>query len=213
MPKLKICKYAKDGVTHEATMYVNSSGEFSILPPGTSTKICGNQADNVEHLWQIAVRDFINKNRTDRKVIVVRYDSTLRKGGKRNFFNRDNDFALIFQAAVALEKTVTEGDRATISYEPHPDQEGLHTNQPFPFGMRLSRSDLRQAFATSDWCITEWTQELEDTIVLACEGVKAVVDMLDYVFTVPDNMRLAASATGIMLPLRSLIIPQLPAPK
>ncbi len=203
MPKVRTCSIEVSGVKLEANLNVDSKGTFSIQPPGEGQKIIGTEAVKVEGMWEQAAIAFIRRARTERKVIIVRYDSCIRPGGQRNFFNRSRDATLTFQALVALERTVTQGEKLTVTYAPHPDYEGLHSpDQPIPVMMRMCRSDVTFGHHKSDWCIVEWSPEMEDTIVRACKGISAVVDMLESVCTDPEKLMLAAG-----------VLTALPAPK
>ncbi len=199
MPKVKTCKAVCEGVKFEANLNVDSKGVFSIVRPGTNDdwpkqqmKISGTLADEVEHEWIAAVRELSQRSKTERKMLAVRFDSTLRKGGKRDHFV-DRNVMILLECAVCMETTIARGENVIRLYREHPDYTGLHSpEQPFPVMMRLDGSDL--SFRADQLTFVEWSQELQDLLVRACEGVKGVVRMLDGVLSTPESLALAASS-------------------
>lgn len=206
MPKVKTCSTDIDGATFTSALHVASDGQFSITRPGQqddwphcNMKITGTEAAIVERRWCEACRDYARRSRTDRKVIIVRYDSVARTGGVRCFFN-GKDATLILEARIALERTITQGEQRTVKYMLHPDLEGMHKpQQPFPPAMTLRHSALEHP--REDWCVVEWTQELEDTLIRACNGIQAILELFDNILTDPEKLQLASTQQWTALTL------------
>jgi hypothetical protein len=203
MPKLKTCEVAHKGATFKATLKVNSSGVFSIDRPGTNEDwpdqpmtISGNIAGDVDRLWVEAVRDLVERTKVERKVIVVRFDSTLRPNGRKDF-HTGNDAMLFLKCAVALEVTTRQGDKSNIAYREHPDFVGFAgKHQPFPVNFRLGIHDID--FHYSACTVVEWSQEIEDMMVRACEGIEAIAEMLDGVTATPETLRLSTAQMALL---------------
>lgn len=186
----------------EAILNVSKDGEFSIKRPGyaedwpkVGLTIRGTEAGVVEKQWQAAVREYSERTSQTRKVIVIRFDSILRKGGKRNFFT-SNDATLVLEAVIALENTVKVGKETSVTLTAHPDYQGGWARdpdkcQPFPMLMVLDNIEWKKN--SKDICVVEWSPELEAVIVRACNGVQAIVDMLNNALSTPEQMLLAAS--------------------
>lgn len=168
----------------EGMMHVSTGGVFSVELPGTRAehpesqrmKITGSNFEAVEREWLLAVASWLDRQTIDEKVILVRFDSTLRKGGK-DFFTNDS-VMLMLEACVAIKRTVTANGEQTSRFREHPDFSGLHSEpQPFPRGMILSIGDAE--FRKDKVTCVPWSQEAQDMLVRACEGILKIVDMLD----------------------------------
>lgn len=206
MPKVKTCQFNQGEIKFQASLNVDSKGIFSILRPGSpeewpgqDMKITGPVAETVEIAWFDAAKDLCTRTKKEKKVILVHFDSTLRENGKRHVFT-DRDCMLILECAIALETTITRGELVTRKYTRHPDYSGVHsTAYPFPSRMLLSSSDFE--FHLSRCVVVDWSKEVEDTLVRACKGVLAVVDLLDKTLETPETISLAASSGLPMLPI------------
>lgn len=195
MPKVKDCKITVKGSEFVSPMKVDSRGVFTIKLPGTEedwpdrvTEVRGTEAEKVEKEWQKAIRELCERTRKERKVIVVKFDSKIRAGGKKDFFV-DDDAMIYLRAAVALETTICQGEKVKVSYQDHPDCNGMHKENPFPWWMRLQPHQ----FERGENCVIEWTQELQDTVARAGAGIQAIVNLLDDVFSTPEKLALASS--------------------
>jgi hypothetical protein len=217
MPKLRTIKYKYKDQNFEANLKVDSHGEFSIDKPGGTQlnthkrgrkpefdQITGKTAEMVVALWQKELRELLDKTKVTRKVLIVRFESLLRDEGMKSFFsNRDEMLSL--RCLVGEETSITQGDKTTVTLHEHPDYAKFHgLEQPFPFRMCLdsNRTDLN--FNKDALTVVDWTPEAEQLLVKACEGIKAVVDMLDGFTKTPES--LAAASLMSQLPL-------LPVPK
>lgn len=213
MPKVRDCEYTHGGAEFRAALRVDSRGTFKITRPGAAkdwagvgVEIQGTEAEKVEAAWKQAVRDFVERTGSERKVLVVKFDSSLRPGGARDFFLR-GDTLLYLSAAVALERTVRQGETVTVSYVPHPDCYGFGKEEPFPSWMDL---DLR-GVDRDGVVVVPWTVELEAAVVRAAAGIQAVVDLLDTVFSDPDAFKEKASRLAA-LPMAGALGPGDPPP-
>lgn len=203
MPKVKRLEAKVNGAKFEATLNVSSGGQFSVILPGTqddwpgkSMKLTGFTAAEVENEWHKEVSAYAEKCTTERKVIVVRFDSKLRTGGRKNFFT-DRDTMLVLEATIAIESTTTQGGEVTHRYRLPEEFSGLHCEeQPFPSTMILGLSSCH-ALSREDICVVDWTKEVEAAIAKACFGIKAIVDALDKITSSPE--RLAEVANGSFL--------------
>lgn len=187
-------------------MRVDSRGIFSIALPGDEEewtgfggqKLTGTNAEELEREWAKKVREYSKRTRLERKVIVIRYDSSVRDGGKRNFFTND-DCQLLLEAYVCLEVTTRQGDKDEVTYIDHPDYAKMHgEKQPFPWAFQLSLNSLR--YLREDTIAVEWSQEIEDTLVRACLGIRAIADLLERCLNTPEALIAAVSAGNLQLP-------------
>jgi hypothetical protein len=202
MPKVRTIKTCLSGASFAADLRVDSRGEFSISVPGGVGKITGDTAEAVENKWFKAAQELLERTKSTRKVIAVRYDSCLAVNNRTVFTKRDEMLRL--ECLIAEETSVTQGGVVTKCLNEHPDYVGFGSpRQPFPHRMVLDDGDMR--FRESELLIVDWTQELEDTLVRACKGIEAVTEMLADVFQTPETLQLASS--------RLLSLPQPTAPK
>jgi len=196
MPKVKTCEATHKGATFKAHLNVNSVGVFSIAHPGDSSAISGPLAEEVEAEWRKAVRDLVDRTKVERKVLVVRFDSILRVDGKKEHFTSE-ETTLLLECAIALEVTTTQGGKTTVAYTEHPDYSGFHgAESPFPFQMRLAIRDVE--FHSDSCTVVTWSLETEAMLVRACNGILAVVEMLDQAFATPESLLGAASSLKLL---------------
>jgi len=193
MAKVKTLKAGGGDTTITANLTVRRDGLFYVkhADPDIDEELSGETAAVVEKKWQDAARDYLDRRTVVRKVIAVRFDSGARKGGAKCFFSREA--TMTFDALIVDETTVTSGDNVRKSYAMNTDE----WPQKIPSAYRLSVHDIRNY----DDAITfiPWTEEAEATIIRACEGLQAVIDMLDGVLESPESFQLAMAGAGIPL--------------
>lgn len=206
MAKVTTLKRTVNGIEFSATLNVNGDGIFSVRRPGThgdwpdcSMTIEADTADAVKIAWHEAVEQLCAASSTERKVIAIHYDSVLRNGGKKTFHL--NRCAMLYLACtIALEKTTVRGDKKNIELSLHPDYRGFGSPKlPFPALMTLDDGDLRFHQDESLLLVVEWSQEVEDALVRACRGIKAIVDLLDRVTASPTVLIEASSTLALSL--------------
>lgn len=203
MPKVKTCKFDYKGAHFEGTLNVSSKGVFNIKRPGTQEdwprhhmQLDGDKAEEVEKQWKQACRDLSDRTRIERDVIAVRFDSCIREGGKKNHFN-DRDAMLILEVRRAIEVITEQGGKRSKAFLEHPDFEGWGLpNQPWPRRMMMDLHHLNRD--REDIVICDYSPELEATLIRACLGIQAIVDMLHEVTRTPETLALAAAGLGLL---------------
>jgi len=200
MPKIRTCKHTVAGTEFTSDLRVDSKGVFTLTAPGlegdrpNDLSISGPQAEEVETRWKAAVRDYAQRSKTERKVIAVKFDSSLRLNGSKSTFDREH--MLLLECMVCLETTLKRGEKVEITYTEHPDCSGMHKSQPFPWHFKANTARLN--FDRSNIIFVDWTQEIEDALVTACKGIQAVVDMLDQVLATPEALTLSISSLNTL---------------
>lgn len=205
MPKVKTCSFKIKGTEFTANLNVSSKGVFSIRRPGVETDWAGQSMtiegatlEAVESQWRLAVQDLVERSKTTRKVLIVRFDSKLRPDGRKNFFNNESTM-LILKCCIAEETTMMQGGKENITYRYHEDNAGFgKPPQPFPCMMNISEGELQHAPRTDDWTVVDWSQELEDTLIRACTGITQIVHMLHRVLETPETLKLAAQTLTLL---------------
>ncbi len=205
MPKVRTLSLTLNNVKFEADLRVNSKGVFSaIVPDDKSTEVSEVTAEETERQWCKALRDFAARSKRERKVIAVRFvTSLIKENSDRDHFNRDQ--MMLFQALICLETTITQGDKVSVSYQEHPDFKGLHADpQPWPWAMQLDEHDIRRGSAIT---IIKWTPEIEALLVEAGKGILRIAEMLDQVLTTPEGILEATQRRLDLFPTLALPAP------
>lgn len=207
MPKIKTLQSTYKGAHFTNNLNVNAQGLFSTRRPGNkddwpgylSLDITGFTSLEVEKTWHDAVVDLVDRKCDERKVIIVRFDSILRPNGKVNFFT-DSEVMLVLKCHIANQITTVVDDKTCVKYEmlPEYDIRGDGLKQPFPWAFRFSDGDLK--YPREDWTVVDWSQALEDTLVRACCGINAVVQMLHENLSTPEQLLAAPSLLRISAP-------------
>lgn len=198
MPKVRILSTHSNNVFFKADLRVNSAGEFSaVVPDEKATKIFGRTAEEVESRWIKATRDWHSQTKTTRKVIAVRFvTSLIEESRNRDFFKRDH--MMLFEALICEETTTCSGEEVTRSLQEHPDYRQMHgPRQPFPWAMQLD--DLK----ASSVVVVPWTPEVEDTLTRAALGLQKVATMLHDVLSTPEGIQLATLRLSDFLALKN----------
>lgn len=201
MPRLRTIKASIKGADFAADLKVDAAGTFSIVRPGTAEDwpsigclILGKDADSVVRQWQKAVIDYAGRQRTERKVLLIKFDSSIREGGKKDFFV-DDDALLYLRCCVALETKTKQGDKTNIAYTEHPDYSGFHGKvQPFPYWARFRADQIRAEKLVA----VDWSAPLENALVAACKGIQAVVDLLDNALSSPEQIEASAHRLALL---------------
>ena len=210
MPKVKTLKLEHDGREFLANLTVRSDGLFYAPNPlkglekdpevaQEPARISGKTADEVEIEWKKRTRDVVDRKTISRKVILLDFDSTLRTGGKDFFTNSDATVHL--KAAIAIETTLTVGEKTEVRFSHDPTYQGFRSPEsPIPFGFRM-RDRLNWGSERKTRTVVEWSQETEDLIVKACEGIAAVVEFFEKLTAEPLRIPEIAKTVAAGLPI------------
>lgn len=192
MPKLKTISYKYKGSAIDGVIHVTKDGEFYIKKPFCDgEKLTAKTAEALEQDWKAAARAAIDQVTETRKVIAVRFNSNLLSNRNSVFIDRGEMLSL--ECNVFEERKLTVGGEVKISYVEHPELAGMHRegNHPFPSMFRLSANAAN--FHIGELVVADWSPELERLMTKACEGIVAVVEMLDGAFKSNESLQSASA--------------------
>jgi hypothetical protein len=211
MPVVTTCVHEVSGAKFEAKLKVDTKGVFNIQRPGTtedwpeeSMTIAGRDADTVIATWKKAVVALVTKSKVEQRVILVCFDSILRHRESQSAF-LDRNVTLHLRCRVCLRITTKQGDKVSVGYRPDPEYDsfGFDKKQPFPSLMTIPQQDI--GFNVNRSCaVVEWTKELEDMLVNACQHIEKLVRVLDGALSTEEALKAAVLRLGSQTPLLGL---------